>query len=376
MAADFYASLPVIERFRARRRAGRLSARARRLARRFRRRQGLDGGGRGRALQGGQHDRRRRGGGGVERAPAQGRFRSCSAATARASPSRPTTRRRPRPRCGRWRPSRARNSSFDLRIAMAEVADIRAGGRDVRRRALRPLGPLRLCDVRRRRPELARRGRPRPAASRWQPAPAGARPDLSDLSCRWGVSPARHGLILSLIVAPRGDDPRFAPFLAELVRRGAGDRGRRAGRSRSRSLIAGPAGRRSVAGIGGVSRRRRVRRGASRPRRRPALRASPILFKTFDLKVGDFDMKRIQARPRRQRRFPQIRRRPADDARLHARLRRQDRGPARRRADFVEWGALRQEGAQITCYSPLVGGRGHCISSTAPAAATRWRPRR
>ena len=28
-------------------------------------------------------------------------------------------------------------------------------------------------------------------------------------------------------------------------------------------------------------------------------------------------------------------------------------------APFVEWGALRQEAAQITCYSPLSDGRGH-----------------
>ena len=46
----------------------------------------------------------------------------------------------------------------------------------------------------------------------------GARPDLSGLSCRWGVAPAKHGLVLSLIVAPRGDGARFAPLVDEIVK--------------------------------------------------------------------------------------------------------------------------------------------------------------
>src|ERR1700735_5929681 len=49
-------------------------------------------------------------------------------------------------------------------------------------------------------------------------AEPGARPDLSGLSCRWGVAPAKHGLVLSLIVAPRGNDARFAPLLNHIVK--------------------------------------------------------------------------------------------------------------------------------------------------------------
>ena len=49
------------------------------------------------------------------------------------------------------------------------------------------------------------------------PVDPDARPDLSGLSCRWAVSPAERGIVLSLIVAPRGDDPRFAALLDEVV---------------------------------------------------------------------------------------------------------------------------------------------------------------
>ena len=60
----------------------------------------------------------------------------------------------------------------------------------------------------------------KPSAARYAlPARrAGARPDLSGLSCRWGVAPAKQGVVLSLIVAPRGDDPRFAALVDEIVR--------------------------------------------------------------------------------------------------------------------------------------------------------------
>ena len=49
-------------------------------------------------------------------------------------------------------------------------------------------------------------------------AEPGARPDLSGLSCRWGVAPAKHGLVLSLFVAPRGNDARFATLINEIVK--------------------------------------------------------------------------------------------------------------------------------------------------------------
>jgi hypothetical protein len=49
------------------------------------------------------------------------------------------------------------------------------------------------------------------------PASNGALPDLSGLSCRWGLAPARHGIVLSAVIAPRGSDPRFAALMEEII---------------------------------------------------------------------------------------------------------------------------------------------------------------
>jgi Protein of unknown function (DUF3095) len=49
-------------------------------------------------------------------------------------------------------------------------------------------------------------------------APPGILPDLSGLSCRWGLAPAKHGIILSAMVAPLGSDPRFSALLDDIVR--------------------------------------------------------------------------------------------------------------------------------------------------------------
>ena len=106
---------------------------------------------------------------------------------------------------------------FDLRVAMAPVGEIRAAGYDVRvaRFAAAPPcvyamfagGGLTWFD------DAAKHG-----AYALPLAEPGARPDLSGLSCRWGVAPAKHGLVLSLIVAPRGNDARFAPLINEIVK--------------------------------------------------------------------------------------------------------------------------------------------------------------
>jgi Protein of unknown function (DUF3095) len=105
---------------------------------------------------------------------------------------------------------------FELRVATIPVREIRAAGRDIRvaRYAATPHciyamfsgGGLAWFE------EQAKSG-----AYRLPAAKPGARPDLSGLSCRWGVAPAKNGLVLSLIVAPRGDDPRFATLVQEIV---------------------------------------------------------------------------------------------------------------------------------------------------------------
>ena len=106
---------------------------------------------------------------------------------------------------------------LDLRVAMAKVADIRAGGQDVRvarfgaspdcAYAMFSGGGLSWFE------SQAKRG-----AFLLDPAPTGVAPDLSGLTCRWGVSLAKNGVILSVIVAPRKADPRFASLVEDIVR--------------------------------------------------------------------------------------------------------------------------------------------------------------
>ncbi len=106
---------------------------------------------------------------------------------------------------------------LDLRVAMAKVADIRAGGQDVRvarfgaspdcAYAMFSGGGLSWFE------SQAKRG-----AFLLDAAPTGVAPDLSGLTCRWGVSLAKNGVILSLIVAPRKDDPRYAALVEDIVR--------------------------------------------------------------------------------------------------------------------------------------------------------------
>jgi hypothetical protein len=50
------------------------------------------------------------------------------------------------------------------------------------------------------------------------PGPAGARPDLAGLSCRFSEIPATRGIIISLLVLPAGQaDARFRQLIADLV---------------------------------------------------------------------------------------------------------------------------------------------------------------
>ena len=243
---------------------------------------------------------------------------------------------------------------FELRIAMAGVSDLRAGGRDVKVARYGPSphcayamfsgGGLHWLDG------AAKAGR-----FSLDPAPSGTRPDLTDLSCRWGVTPAKHGLILSLIVAPAGDDPRFGAFLAELV--GELLALEEGGRPITfETLIGGPAGaaialESKVFAAGGASR------FAARVKA-TAIFGLGFLFKALNLKAGGFDMPQYQADLIENADF-----RKFEDG-LKATL---DCSPAfadaleakLAAAPFIEWGVARQAGAQITCYSPFSFERGH-----------------
>jgi hypothetical protein len=88
-----------------------------------------------------------------------------------------------------------------LRIGMVPVADIRAHGHDVRVARYAPSenisiamfagGGIAWADAAMKRGEIA-----------VPPAPPGAHPDLSGLSCRYEEIPASRGLVLSLVASP------------------------------------------------------------------------------------------------------------------------------------------------------------------------------
>jgi hypothetical protein len=101
---------------------------------------------------------------------------------------------------------------LNLRIGMVTVADIRARGNDVRVARYVPSdnisiamfsgGGLAWADAAMKRGEIA-----------VPPAPPGAHPDLSGLSCRYELIPSQRGQILSLVVVP-GPDARGQDFRA------------------------------------------------------------------------------------------------------------------------------------------------------------------
>lgn len=107
---------------------------------------------------------------------------------------------------------------LDLRIGLIPVAEVRAAGLDVRLAqfaaspnvsyAMFAGGGLAWAD------DQLKAGR-----YAVEPAPPGARPDLTGLSCRFDAIPARHGIILSLIVrpAPAGDPERYRRLIVEIL---------------------------------------------------------------------------------------------------------------------------------------------------------------
>jgi hypothetical protein len=244
---------------------------------------------------------------------------------------------------------------FDLRVATITVREIRAAGSDVKvarygaslhcAYAMFAGGGLSWFEDRAKRGDFA-----------LAPAPPGARPDLSDLSCRWGVAPAKHGVVLSVIAAPRGDDPRFAPFVEEVVKMalGAADAGRPV--TLASLIVANPARaialEAAVGTASGVSRMKALASAAGRY-------WLGVLFHTFKLKAGGFDAALYASDVAANadfRKFDDGLRMTLDCSPAFA-----DRLEARiaGAGDFVEWGAFRQEGAQVTCYVPSITERGH-----------------
>jgi Protein of unknown function (DUF3095) len=244
---------------------------------------------------------------------------------------------------------------MELRVAAAPVAAVRAAGRDVRvaRFAASPHcayamfsgGGLTWVETE------AKRG-----AYALTPAAAGARPDLSDLSCRWSVAPAAQGIILSVIVVARGDDPRFGALVAEIVEMAmnAKDGGRPITLSSLAARWPGEAISLETAAL--------ARPGRSRMKLRLAAGAKFVLglvFHKLKLKAGDFDAAAYASDVADNadfRKFDDGLRMTLDcstefaDA-LEARL--------QAASDFAEYGAFRQDHALMTCFVPSISDRGH-----------------
>ena len=115
----------------------------------------------------------------------------------------------------RW----ARSSlDLDLRVGMTSVRNVREAGHDVKvaRFAASPHADYAM---------FSGGGvewvedRLKAGSFTIEPAPPGAMPDLTGLSCQWGPISSRNGVILSMIVKPTsGDDPaRFADLIRDLL---------------------------------------------------------------------------------------------------------------------------------------------------------------
>jgi hypothetical protein len=243
-----------------------------------------------------------------------------------------------------------------LRVAMIPVKAVREAGRDIRvgRFAASPHctyamfagGGLAWVETE------AKRG-----AYQLEPAPAGSRPDLSDLSCRWSVAPAAHGVILSLIVAPRGEaDERFVALVEEIV--GMAMSAQDGGRPITLSSLTVSWPGQAIA----LETAATATPGESRFRRRMSVWGNYLLglvFTRFKLKAGEFDAAEYVsdiAANSDFRKFDDGLRMTLDcsnefvDA-LEKRL--------QQAGDFAEYGVFRQSNALLTCYTPSITDRSH-----------------
>ncbi|RBP12954.1 DUF3095 family protein [Roseiarcus fermentans] len=244
---------------------------------------------------------------------------------------------------------------LELRVATAPVAEIRAAGRDIRVArfaaseaavyAMFAGGGLTWLE------ERAKAG-----AFGIPPAAPGAAPDLSGLSCRWGVAPAKHGIVLSVIVIPRGEDPRYAALIEDIVRLAIdgwqSDRPVTVERLQAGSAPTAIALETSAIRASGVS--------ALKARLQAALGyALGNVFHRFRLKAGAFDaaLYAVEVAANADfRKFDDGLRMtldcsPAFADKLEARLAAADA--------YADWGLYRQKSAQITCIVPSLADRGH-----------------
>jgi hypothetical protein len=244
---------------------------------------------------------------------------------------------------------------LDLRVAMIPVREIRAAGRDVRVArfsaseqcvyAMFAGGGLTWFE------DQAKQGR-----YALEPAPTDARPDLAGLSCRWGVAPARNGIVLSVIVSPKGDDPRFADLVNEIVRLALKGVGAERPVTVDRLGVATP--------FKAIALETSALRASGQSRLKAGLTAAfsyalGVTFHTFKLKAGSFDAAVYAADVAANadfRKFDDGLRMTLDCSPAFA-----DALEARLAAasDWAHWGVFRQKSAQITCFVPSISDRSH-----------------
>jgi hypothetical protein len=243
---------------------------------------------------------------------------------------------------------------FDLRVGMVPVREIRAAGRDVRvaRYAATPYcvyamfagGGLAWVEE-----QVKRGARSLPAAT------SGARPDLSGLSCRWGVASAKNGLVLSLIVAPRGDDPRFRTLVDEIVK----------------LALATPSSERPVTLTSlrpgdpakAIALETAVKTSAI-PRALAFVSAVYLYFGTRVFFSLGLWRPGVSAKAHKSDLVANADFRKFDDGlrmTLDCSADFADKLEAKLSAaeDYANWGSFRQEAAQVTCFTPSITERGH-----------------
>ena len=239
-----------------------------------------------------------------------------------------------------------------MRVALVPVAAIRAQSLDVRVARFGPSpnlsyamfagGGLNWAEAAMKRGEFA-----------VAKAPPGMQPDLTGLSCRFEEIPARHGLILSvLVVAARGADPRaFRKVIEDVV--ALVERSPDAGRPVS---SAGPPLRWPPAGLEyEVS----ATRGRSRFTRRGFVLANTLwayLVMRFGIKVGNFVPKNYVQQLVENSDF----RKYDDGLRMILDCTPELEGALTRRLTeaasngVVRYGLHRQDAAMMTCFTPSV----------------------
>lgn len=243
--------------------------------------------------------------------------------------------------------------ALDLRTGLVPVADLRAAGRDARVGRFRAStdvtyatmtgGGVAWADAQ------VKAGRYRVA-----PAPAGSRPDLAGLSCRWTPVPARRGRTVSLLLAAAGaaSDAAFDHTVQDVLAVVAAD-----GRSGHPVPEAGPGFAWPPAGLELEARAGGGAAGLSR--RRWSLRLVTLLAWAVDRsgrRLGGFDplrYRRVTVRNTDFRKFDDglgltVDCRAEEVRRLRAILERA------RSAGTVHYGLHEQDAALMTCVVPSV----------------------